>query len=206
MAARRVDHRRVLPDPGSYEERYRLAGDVGWTLFGTLAFAGLGSVWHTSVAYTVFALVAAALVARAGGVFAAVRRAVAFHTDYAGITLGAVPGPLGSRAAKVFVPWADVEQIVLYQERPGGRARSAQVPCIGIRRRAGAPPLAKGDKPAPGCPVPGVAADASRRITGWRLDRDRLAAVTAAVAPGVPVVDASPGLGSGIGRPEVPGA
>jgi hypothetical protein len=45
----------------------------------------------TSVAYTVFALVAAALVARAGGVFAAARRAVAFRTDYAGLTLGAAP-------------------------------------------------------------------------------------------------------------------
>jgi hypothetical protein len=28
-------------------------------------------------------------------------------------------------------------------------------------------------------------------ITGWRLDRDRLAAVAAAVAPGVTVVDTS---------------
>jgi hypothetical protein len=65
--------------------------------------------------------------------------------------------------------------------------------------------MAKGNKPAPGCPVPGVAAGASRRIRGWRLDRDRLAAVTAAVAPGVPVVDAGPGLGPGTGRPEVPG-
>ncbi len=196
----------MLPDPGTYEERYRLAGDVGWTMFGTLAFAGLGSVWHTSVIYTAFALGAGTLAARAGGVFAAVRRTVAFRTDYAGITLGAVPGPLGPRAATVFVPWDDVEQIVLYQERPGGRARSARAPCIGIRRRAGAPPLARGNKPAPGCPVPGVAAGASRRIAGWRLDRDRLAAVTAAVAPGVLVVDAGPGLDSGIGRPEVPGA
>ena len=198
----------MLPDPGSYEERYRLAGDVGWTLFGTLLFAGLGSVWHTSVAYTVFALVVAALAARAGGVFAAARRAVAFRTDYAGITLGAVPGQLGSGRPAVFVPWEDVEQIVLYQTRPAGRGRSATVSSIGIQRRAGAPPLARGNEQAPGCPVPRVAAGASRRLTGWRLDRDRLAAVTAAVAPGVPVVDAdpqSPGLGPGIGRPEVPG-
>ena len=195
----------MLPDPGSYEERYRLAGDVGWTLFGTLLFAGLGTVWHTSAAYTVFALVVAALAARAGGVFAAARRAVAFRTDYAGITLGAVPGQLGSRRPAVFVPWEDVEEIVLYQERPVGQGRSRQISSIGIRRRAGAPPLAKGNNPASGCPVPGVAAGASRRITGWRLDRDRLAAVTAAVAPGIPVVDALPGIGPGIGRPEVPG-
>ena len=196
----------MLPDPGSYEERYRLAGDVGWTLFGTLVFAGLGSVWHTSVIYTVFALVVAAVAARAGGVLAAARRAVAFRTDYAGITLGAVPGQLGSRRPAVFVPWENVEQIVLYQAGPGSRGRSAPVSSIGIQRRAGAPPLARGNEQAPGCPVPRVAAGASRRITGWRLDRDRLAAVTAAVAPGVPVVDAGPGLGPGIGRPEVPGA
>ena len=32
--------------------------------------------------------------------------------------------------------------------------------------------------------MPGVAAGATRRITGWRLDPQRLAAMTAAVAPG----------------------
>jgi hypothetical protein len=35
------------------------------------------------------------------------------------------------------------------------------------------------------------AAGATRPITTWRLDRDRLAALTAAVAPGIPIVDAS---------------
>jgi hypothetical protein len=187
----------VLPDQGSYEERYRLAGDVGWKLFGVLVFAGLGSEWHTSVIYTVFALVAGALAARAGGVYAAARRAVAFRTDHAGITLGAVPGLLGSRGRAVFVPWGDVEEIVLYQARPGGRRTVRAVQRIGIRRRPSALPLAWGNEQAPGCPLPGVAVGASRRITGWRLDRDRLAAVTAAVAPGVPIIDASPGLGPG---------
>jgi len=38
--------------------------------------------------------------------------------------------------------------------------------------------------------VPGVAAGAARPIKNWRLDRERLAAVTAAVAPGIPVIDA----------------
>jgi hypothetical protein len=40
------------------------------------------------------------------------------------------------------------------------------------------------------CPVPGVAAGATRPIKNWRLDRERLAAVTAAVAPDIPVIDA----------------
>jgi hypothetical protein len=30
-------------------------------------------------------------------------------------------------------------------------------------------------------------------ISGWRLDRDRLAAVTAALAPGVPILDTRTG-------------
>jgi hypothetical protein len=34
-----------------------------------------------------------------------------------------------------------------------------------------------------------------RPITAWRLDRDRLAALTAAVAPGIPLVIALPVLG-----------
>ena len=189
----------MLPDPGSYEERYRLAGDVGWKLFGVLVFAGLSPVWHTSVIYTVFALVAVALAAQAGGVYAAARQAVAFRTDYAGITLGAVPGLLGSRGRAVFVPWADVEEIVLYRARPGGRGAVRAVQHIGIRRRPSALPLAWGTEQAHGCPLPGVAVGVSRRITGWRLDRDRLAAVTAAVAPGVPIIDASPELGPGMG-------
>jgi hypothetical protein len=133
----------VLPDPGTYQERYRLAGDVGWPLFGTLVFAGLGSVWHTPVIYGVFALVAGVLAARAGGVFAAARRVVAFRADYAGVTLGAVPGLLGARGRAVFVPWADVEQIVLYQAHPGGRGRSA-------RFSASASGAAPGPYPWPG--------------------------------------------------------
>jgi hypothetical protein len=45
-------------------------------------------------------------------------------------------------------------------------------------------------------PVSGLAAGATLRIKGWRLDREQLAAVTAAVAPGILVIDArkDPGL------------
>ena len=57
-------------------------------------------------------------------------------------------------------------------------------------RREGAPALPYGNKQAPGCPVPGVAAGAARRVNHWRLDRERLAAVTAAVAPGITVSEA----------------
>lgn len=111
-------------------------------------------------------------------------RPVAFRADHTGITLGS--GRLSHRPA-VFIPWADIEKIILY---PGYTSSGDQVQCIGVQRREGAPVLPRGNKQAPWCPVPGVAAGAARPIRNWRLDREQLAAVTAAVAPGIPVIDA----------------
>jgi len=118
------------------------------------------------------------------------------RADHAGITLGRQRYPLASRPA-TFVPWADVEQIILYTRNQGGRP----VPWIGIRRREGAPALPSGNEQAPFCPVPGVAAGATRLNKGSRLDRERLAAVTATVAPGVSVIQASAGSGPGVTGP-----
>jgi len=114
------------------------------------------------------------------------------RADHAGITLGPQHYPLASRPA-TFVPWADVEQIILYT----GYQDGTPAPWIGIRRREGAPALPSGNEQDPSCPVPGVAAGAARRNKGLRLDRERLAAVTAAVAPGISVVQADAGPGPG---------
>jgi hypothetical protein len=173
----------MLPDPGRYEERYRLTGAA----LG-LVSALLGLLWHTQLifaALTVLAVIPAVL--------AVALRPVAFRADHAGITLGS--DRLLPRRPAVFIPWADVERIVLY---PGRKAAgfgdylwaSAEVEYIGVQHRDGAPALARGNKQAPWCPVPGVAAGATRPIKNWRLDRERLAAVTAAVAPDIPVIDA----------------
>jgi hypothetical protein len=184
-----VDYGSVLPDPGRYEERYRLTRValvavvvlvVGLALFGGTIPAAVG---------VLIAIPA---------VLALARRPVAFCADHAGITLGAAGNPgspqrlLGHRPG-VLVPWADVEQIILYTGYQGGAGDP--VPCLGVRRREGAPALPSGNEQAPFCPVPGVAAGATRPIKGWRLDRERLAAITAAVAPGVPIVEAGPGPG-----------
>jgi hypothetical protein len=198
----------VLPEQGCYEERYRLTGSAALGLAASLLALGLGLLWQGQVIIAIVAVLVAALIpGRAAGVvvYAAARRAVAFRADHEGIILGAIPGKLTRRrGAAVFVPWADVEQIVLYPAYPGGRGGHAQARCIGIRRRQGAPALPGGNEQAPGCPVPGVAAGATRRITGWRLDRERLAAVTAAVAPGIPVVDAGTAASPGIEGPGQP--
>ena len=199
----RVDYCNVLPDPGRYQERYRLTGSAVLGLAASLLAVGLGILGHTTASFMIAAAVGfLAALAPAGDVFRVARRGIAFRADYAGITLGAVPGKLTPRRhSAVFVPWAEVDQIVVYPAYPRGRGRYSQTRCIGIRRREGAPALAHGGEQAPGCPVPGVAAAATRRITGWRLDRARLAAVTAAVAPAIPIVDASPGPSPDVGGP-----
>jgi hypothetical protein len=190
----------MQPDLGCYEERYRLTGSAALSLAASLLAIGLGLLWHTQVIFAVAALLGAALAALGGGVVHAARRAVAFRADYAGITLAAVPSKLPSGHSALFVPWSDVEQIILYRRKWGGVVLREER-CIGIRRRQGAPPLPRGNEQAHGCPVPGVAAGASRKVVGWRLDRERLAAVTAAVAPGIPIIDAGTASGPGVEGP-----
>jgi hypothetical protein len=198
-----MDYCNVLPDPGCYQERYRWTAIAALGLAASLLAIGLGILGHTSASVVIaIALGFLAALAPAGDVFRVARRVIAFRADYEGITLGAVPGKLTPRGrSAVFVPWADMQQIVLYPAYPHGRGRYSRVRCIGIRRREGALALSQGNEQAPGCPVPGVEAAATRRITGWRLDRERLAAVTAAVAPGIPIIDASSGPSPGVGRP-----
>jgi hypothetical protein len=197
---RTVDHRRVLLDLGCYEERYRLTSSAVLGLVASLLIIGAAFWLHGPVIPAVI-VVLAFLAMQARGVFFAARRVVAFRADPAGITLGAVPGKLSLRGGSaVFVPWADVEQIILYPAYPADwrRRRYAEARCIGVRRRKGAPALAQGNEQAPGCPVPGVASGVTRKIMDWHLDRERLATVTAALAPGIPIIDAGTGPGPSI--------
>ena len=176
------------PDPGRYEERYRLTRVA---LVAVLVLV-LGLVLFGGTIPAAFGVLIAI-----PAVLALARRPVALRADHTGITLGSAGKPdsprrlLGHRPA-VFVPWADVEQIILYTGYQGGAGDP--VPCLGIRRREGAPALPSGNEQAPFCPAPGVAAGATRPIKGWRLDRERLAAMTAAVAPGIPIVEVGPGV------------
>jgi len=182
MNGSRIDHGAVRSGPGCYEERYRLASAV-LSLAPTVLALGLGFLWHTHLTWAVLIVLLAI-----PAVIAVALRQVAFRADHAGITLGVVR--LLPRRPAVFVAWADVEKIILYDTCTGGPGD--RVPCIAVQRREGAPALPWGNTQAPGCPVPGVAAGATRPITSWRLDRERLAAVTAAVVPGIPVVHIGP--------------
>ena len=183
-----------MPDQGLYEERYRLTGSVALSLAVCLGMLALAL--HASegewLALSVLAFVTVTVPALA----TAVGRKVAFRADPLGITFGAAPLSWPGRDSDpVFIPWSDVEGIVLYPRHGGraGRAGHSGRQCIGIQRRPGAARLPRGNEPARRCPVPGLAEGATRQVVAWRLDRERLKALAAAVAPGIPVIDASPG-------------
>jgi hypothetical protein len=186
------------PDQGRYEERYRLTFPVVRNLGISLVSLIPAIFSHQQLPWLGLFLLVFVL-ATVPWVLAVAGRKIAFRADMAGITLGADPLSWPFRhASAVFVPWADVEGIVLY--RGGGSVGwgNKQIPGIGIQRRPGAPALPQGNKPARHCPVPGVAAGAVRPVSAWRLDRERLAALTAAVAPDIPIIDADTGPNPGV--------
>jgi len=175
-----------------YEERYRLTSRAAVGLAASVLLVVVGFLWHLPVIFLPLGAALAVLTAQGAGVIDRVRRTTAFRADQSGITLGTVPDRLTvRRGSRLFIPWADVERIIIYPVHPRGRAGRVVVQCIGVQRRATAEPLQWGNEQAPGCPVPRVPAWATRMISGWRLDRSRLAAVTAAVAPDVAILDTS---------------
>jgi hypothetical protein len=172
----------VLPDQGLYEERYRLAGTAAASLAASLAMLAIAvlSVRESDlVALAVLTFVSLTVPV----LVAMVTRKIAFRADPLGLTLGGDPLTwAGRNGGAVFIPWTDVEKIVIYRARTGRLG-------VGVQRRPGAPPLPRGNDPARHVPVSGIAEGAIRQTAAWRLDRERLTALVAAVAPGVPVID-----------------
>jgi hypothetical protein len=176
-------------DQGLYEERYRLAGSIAASLAVSLVMIGVAvhfsyGTWMALAALAFASITVPCLAAVASG-------RIAFRADALGITLGASPLSWPGRdSSPVFIPWSDVERIVLYSGPKAREPSAGYRQCIGIQRRPGAPRLPRGNGPAWRCPVPGLAEGATRRVVAWRLDRERLTALTAAVAPCIPVIDA----------------
>jgi hypothetical protein len=193
------------PDQGCYEERYRLTLPVVRSAAFSLVSLIPAIASHQPLPWLILCPVIFVL-ATVPWVLAVASRKIAFRAGMTGIRLGADPLSWPFRhASAVFVPWSDAEAIALY--RGGGPFgwRIGDDPCIGIQRRPGAPALSRGNKPARRCPVAGVAAGAVRPVTAWRLDRDRLAALTAAVAPAIPIIDAGTGPNQGVEGPDQAG-
>jgi hypothetical protein len=69
----------------------------------------------------------------------------------------AVPDKLTvRRGPAVCIPWADIEQIILYPTYPRGQGGYARVQCIGIQRRPGSPALAGPTSKPLGAPASSV--------------------------------------------------
>lgn len=174
---------------GSYEERYRLTGPAVLGLAASILAIVLAFVLGLPAILLPIGIILVGLTAQGAGLVDLARRKVAFRADEDGITLGAVPDKLTvRRGSALFIPWADAEAIVIYRVNAGGRGRHVPVECVGIQRTASAEPLLWGNEQS-GCPLPRVATWATRRITGWRLDRAQLAAFVAEAAPKVLIVD-----------------
>jgi hypothetical protein len=171
------DYRRVLPDPGCYEERYRLTAGAAPTVGASLIMTGL--LFRTEALWTAGVVIAVALAILLGPALTA-RRRVAFRADYAGLAFGPAPSALMvRRGPQVFIPWGEVDTIVLHPDQSGIVGREGRVGRVEVRRRD-------------------QAAAITREVSGWRLNRERLSSVTAAIAPGIPVIESKPGVeGSG---------
>lgn len=190
----------MIPDQGLYQERYRLTGPALVSLALSLAMLGIGvRGWHDAI-WIVLSVLAFVTVTVPVLVAAASRR-IAFRADPMGVTLGGNPQTWPGRDnSAAFISWADVERIVIYQA--GGTSGRL---CVGVQRRPGAPSLPWGNEPAPRCPLPGVDEGATRQANAWRLDRERLTTLIAAVAPGIPVIDVSRDAAeAAIGGPDRP--
>jgi hypothetical protein len=170
---RRVDHGRVPPKPDCYEIRFGLAGyEALFPVFGLL-FLAPGIFVPGSLAQRLVFIACGGLFIVPYVILLALRPIV-FRADHAGITLG--PELPTLQISSSFIPWADVDTVSLYRR-------------VGLSNQRGKSPgtyieiVLDDNEPA--------ALWATRRINTWRLDRQRLAAVTATAAPGVRIVDAT---------------
>lgn len=175
------------PESFVYEARYGWNGRTGLIVVASFLFVVLGFAVPLSAGLRI----ADVLLFGVGGLLmlgVVGSRQVAMRVDAEGVTLGGVPPRY--RSGTTFVPWADIEKVVLWKQKlPHG----GSLPYVGLARRKDAPPLA-------GRPVrllgrimaravaPQVSGDtlmASRAINGWRLDKERLATAVEHFAPGV---------------------
>ncbi|MER8161623.1 hypothetical protein [Streptomyces sp. NPDC094472] len=124
---------------------------------------------------------------------------VAFRVDDRGVTLGGAPARYRSQTA--FIPWGDITSVVIWQWHlkdgaPGWVPADQTRDYIGVSRRPGAPPLPGANirmqpeqtkKQAPH--IDHQLFLASRPISLWRLDLERLRTAVTTFAAHVPIHD-----------------
>ncbi len=149
--------------------------------FVAIAFLPTMPLWLSIVIWVFFG---------GGGLFflvSTLRGSLALRVDGQGVTLGGLPM---RRSTAAFVPWADIEAVVLFEQPV---PMTGPMPYVGIKRRAGTGRLPGAMGSLSKALIPHVDGDvvaASRPINGWRLDRERLTAAVSAHAPQVPILEA----------------
>jgi hypothetical protein len=108
----------VNVDVDSYQARHGLTPKTSLLVPAALAFLAAGLFLPDMP----IVLRIGVLVLGAGGTWATLyalfHRGLAFKVDAAGVTLGAIPGAL-IRSPEVFVPWSDIDAIVLWDQSTG---------------------------------------------------------------------------------------
>ncbi|WJV46919.1 hypothetical protein [Streptomyces flavofungini] len=117
------------------------------------------------------------------------RRLVALRVDERGVTLGGAPAKYERH--KAFVPWSEIESVVLWSHKVVG---ADPMRYVGVRCKPGTSvlpgPNARLSREQTTKLAPHVSHElflASRAIAVWTLDPHRLAEAVGAFAPGVPV-------------------
>ncbi|MEU9789921.1 hypothetical protein AB0E27_04740 [Streptomyces sparsogenes] len=174
----------------AYETRY------GWdsrTRITVAAAAAFTVTCLVSPVMPLYARLPGLLLFGGGGLvmaYGAASGKVALRVDETGVLFGG--HPLRYRVGTAHVPWQDITAVVLWRQDS-----AASIPWVGVARRPGAPPLPGARQGRAGravvrALVPHLPADvtlASRPVSGWRLDKERLSDAVARFAPGTPVVD-----------------
>jgi hypothetical protein len=148
-----------------------------------------------------FLLAAGVLVASLAELRKASRREIVFAVHQGGVYFG-------SEAIKDDVPWSRICAVELFTEYVSGHKSGSWYKCVGVRSPGTSQISRPGNGPAiwgttdrelryfidanradllPG--ADGTIRYAYRRMSGWRLDRNQLAAAVARFAPAVPVIN-----------------
>src|SRR5215467_1559233 len=100
----------------------------------------------------------------------------------------------GSGVLKEDVPWELICAVEIFREPPRIRGLPSSRDCVGVRVVTDD---SRSREPASHDTFSAGRRSAYRRMTGWRIDRARLADAVNAYAPGLPVIEGRQGIANG---------
>lgn len=161
-------------DPSVYEARY------GFTPKSTFVVivAAAGSAAVILLDFSLFLRIATLALFGVGGLWYLIgllSRKVALRVDRDGITLGGKPPRY--KATTRFIPWAEVETVVLFTQVIPTLHGTVKMRHVGVQRKPGTSPAPTGIQRVARILTTDVPADvvmSSTAVNGWRLDERAL--------------------------------